>query len=966
MSDKRYIESSFPIVALNPLSRRERNAFKPIYKMHKWFARRSPSIFRAILLGAALPETGTDGEPIDLMEEFYRGHADDPRLRHPDGRPLRVLDPFMGGGTTVVEALRLGFEVVGVDYNPIAWFIVKGETEPVDLDALRAAYDRVADKVKEPLLEMYRTPCPLTGEPADIIYGFWVKQGICKSPTCDGVTDLFKSYEVARKRGDASLAYRIAKCPHCKGTFDWELNRCTVTAGGPQVLGIGAAGKKRPADTAFAFGRPEDGVECPHCEASLDLGQLGKPGKAKAKKVALHVIVDPTTGDFFEVRGKLPPTVTAPVSGHTFDPSNGPAQRGGKFVCGTCGLKQAIVEAADAHGEPLPFRYYGFYAHTPHTHRDAADAARMGLGTNNDKWFAPVAAGDLARVEAAEAELARVRDDLPLPDQEIPPGRNFRDLLRQGYRRWIDIYGTRQTLSLGLLLDAIAEQAPTDARDGLLGAFQSFVDFNSRLCRYNIAGNKIEGTTAAHDYRNPTTIVENGVWGVGHGQGSFGNAFEKYIAGLQWRLSPDLPSPEGGSQAVDDAVPAGWRVTLRHGQANMLEVPSGSMDLIITDPPYAGSVQYAEMADYFYVWLHQVLADHYEAFEPSITLKSGEIVENHAHKDMDWFFDHLTDAWRECHRVLVDDGLLVFTFHHKEGDRWTGLLRSLFEAGFYLVAAYPTHSEALNSIVIQATGGITYDIIHVCRKRPAEFDSIPWSVLRRDVLRAGREQLARIEAGGDVLPGPDVWMILLGSALQLFSRHYGQVLDHDGTRLDLDKAMERLRVLVREVRGESLPLPGALEKIDELSKVYLLHVAGHAGWSRDGLHIELRGYAHSTDDLIAAGLIEVDPDDRGWLRAVPPLRRAAEHAEAWATGRLEALVDRMHHLLGVAEGGGRIEDTARRFRGSRGALVEGLRYLAKADGELRETAGVVIRVLEGLADEPAVSDDSEAQMKLFD
>ena len=62
--------------------------------------------------------------------------------------------------------------------------------------------------------------------------------------------------------------------------------------------------------------------------------------------------------------------------------------------------------------------------------------------------------------------------------------------------------------------------------------------------------------------------------------------------------------------------------------------------------------------------------------------------------------------------------------------------------GFYLVAAYPTHSEALTSIVIQATGGITYDIVHVCRKRLAEPLPIPWSKLRKDVLREARAQLS--------------------------------------------------------------------------------------------------------------------------------------------------------------------------------------------------------------------------------
>src|SRR4030042_5774116 len=89
---KRAIEEYFPIVDINRLAVPERNAFKPIYTMHKWFARRSSSVFRAILLGAMKP-AGTD-----IMAEFYKNHTNDP-----DTKGKVILDPFMGGGTTVVE-----------------------------------------------------------------------------------------------------------------------------------------------------------------------------------------------------------------------------------------------------------------------------------------------------------------------------------------------------------------------------------------------------------------------------------------------------------------------------------------------------------------------------------------------------------------------------------------------------------------------------------------------------------------------------------------------------------------------------------------------------------------------------------------------------------------------------------------------------------------------------------------------
>ena len=113
---KRAVEESFPVVEINRLAIPERNAFKPIYQMHKWFARRASCVFRAILLSAMKP-AGTD-----IMEEFYKDHTHDQ-----DTNGIKVLDPFMGDGTTVVEALRLGCHVIGIDLNPVAWFIVKTE-----------------------------------------------------------------------------------------------------------------------------------------------------------------------------------------------------------------------------------------------------------------------------------------------------------------------------------------------------------------------------------------------------------------------------------------------------------------------------------------------------------------------------------------------------------------------------------------------------------------------------------------------------------------------------------------------------------------------------------------------------------------------------------------------------------------------------------------------------------------------
>jgi adenine-specific DNA methylase len=231
---KRAIEESFPIVEINRLAVPERNSFKPIYMMHKWFARRASCVFRGILLGALKP-AGTD-----IMAEFYKDHRADP-----DTQGKVIIDPFMGGGTTVVEALRLGCKVVGIDLNPVAWFVVKTQVEPVDLPSLDAAFARLVNRhvawsgkpLRETLLDLYRTEAPWTLPAADtpalgasdVIYTYWVKSAPCTSPTCKKTVPLFGDYVVAGK--SPTVRYHPdCTCPRCHKQFDWEIEPAALVA----------------------------------------------------------------------------------------------------------------------------------------------------------------------------------------------------------------------------------------------------------------------------------------------------------------------------------------------------------------------------------------------------------------------------------------------------------------------------------------------------------------------------------------------------------------------------------------------------------------------------------------------------------------------------------------------------------------------------------------------------------------
>src|SRR6185437_4111716 len=109
------------------------------------------------------------------------------------------------------------------------------------------------------------------------------------------------------------------------------------------------------------------------------------------------------------------------------------------------------------------------------------------------------------------------------------------------------------------------------------------------------------------------------------------------------------------------------------------------------------NIQYAELADFFYVWLRLVLRQEYPSvFGTELGPKALEVVTNRSrepdHPD-ELYQRLLTQCWREVFRILKPAGILAFTFHHSEDGPWVAVLESLLEAGFYLEAPYPIRSD---------------------------------------------------------------------------------------------------------------------------------------------------------------------------------------------------------------------------------------------------------------------------------
>lgn len=891
---RRAIEESFPIVEINRLAVPERNAFKPIYQMHKWFARRASCVFRAILLGAMKP-VGTD-----IMAEFYKDHTHDP-----DTTGVRILDPFMGGGTTVVEALRMGCHVTGIDLNPVAWFIVKSEVDLVNLDELKAAFKRLEERptasgksVKEELLGHYKTECPCCGagrEEADIIYTFWVKAAICTNPICRQEVPLFANHIIADKTPTIRYIPDYL-CESCKRPFDLEVERIALMAE-PSLLvnhPRDAAGDRRTNKRWAAFNPIGHHVTCPWCSHDNPLQQIGKLKKEK-KKIQLKVLLCPHCRAVWQYRGTLPDETNCPVCVKSYDPKQGNLPEKGNFVCPTCGTKDRIINAIRRLPEDqiLPISPYAVEGYCQKCAGDADEdlfgdektsrknvSHLCNIRDNNGKFFKKMTPADLKRYQEAERRWVREKELLPYPKSKVPEGDKTKsDLIGHHYIYWYQLFNPRQLLCLATLLKAISDEENTLYQEMLLSAFFQVLRNQCMLCFYNIAAGKLEPAMSGHDFRDPNTVCENSVWGSEYGRGTFSSVIDKILKGKEFNISPydnvyAGKSKDGNHKTIksknDEKIDGNSTncILLSEDSKNITRaLGDKNFDFVITDPPYADNVNYAELSDFFYVWIRLILSTRYRYFAPEFTPKIEEVVQNKTrNNDLQQFQQGLEKVFSESACLLKNDGFLIFTFHHEANEAWIAVLEALFNAGFYLEAVYPYESDAKKGGGLGAQK-IAYDTIHVCKKITEQFKSKQrsWAGVRSEIRSKAREEIRLIEAGrygSERMDNADVNMILIGKCLELYSRHYGKIVDHQEDSVPLKDALAAIRIMIQQVVSTQRPLPSELENIDPVSYVYLTCLCDRKEIKSDEVHKTTRGLMEP-EVLIKAGVMRKGRAKRG-------------------------------------------------------------------------------------------------------
>ena len=612
------IEQNFDVSFVASLALREKQIqqnFRPIIAVHKWFARRPGTLFRALLL--------SEFANAPLVDAYYQSHS---------FKNLNVLDPFMGGGTTLLEANRLGCAITGFDINPMAYWIVREEIEYLDLPAYIDAASALRRLLEKQVGCYYRTRCTHCGcLEAHTKYFLWVKSICCSK--CGIQIDLFPNYLISE---DCRHPANVFVCWKCGELFE-------------------AKSRKAPGP-------------CPHCRI-------------------------PGTLDFT-------------------------AKRGG-CVCHHCRTYNAYPSASAG---PPRHRMFAIEYHCPEC-----------KSSHQGRFFKKPDSEDLSKYADAEKQLATTKTAF-IPDDLIPPGDETTRLHHWGYSKYREMFNPRQLLGLELICQSIQKQPNIRIRRALATNLSDLLRYQNMLCRYDTMALKSLDVFSVHGFPVGNIQCESNLLGINSkttaiGSGGWFNITEKFARAKAYCTRP-FETRFCGLRKEQVFIRNEWIGEKRNGKmpeerrSVMLACADSSekdllgkkFDAILTDPPYYGNVQYAELMDFCYVWLRRLFGESEPAFAKPSTRNANELTGNISMgRGLGHFTEGLSQVFQKMARSLKPGNPLVFTYHHNKLEAYLPAAVAILDSGLTCSAAIPCPAEMGASIHINGTGSSIIDTVFVCR-----------------------------------------------------------------------------------------------------------------------------------------------------------------------------------------------------------------------------------------------------------
>jgi adenine-specific DNA methylase len=460
----------------------------------------------------------------------------------------------------------------------------------------------------------------------------------------------------------------------------------------------------------------------------------------------------------------------------------------GSGTCPCCGYTTPVVRVR----EQLKARHGG-----------ARDARLYAVVTTTEgeqgRSFRPPSDSDLRALSNAEKALTakeRRHTGSPslIPDETLPLMSGVFNAPIYGHTTWGSLFSLRQALTLVTLTELVRkaqteiEKAKEPALAQAVGvilalAVSRLADISNSLCNWSIGANQAVHLFGRQAIPMMWDFAETSL--LSDAAGDIGTTVRNMLRILEGEIG---------------AYDSGQTV-----QANAAAhpLPDDTASFLFTDPPYYNAVPYADLSDFFYVWLRRMLLEKFpDLFAQEASPKAEEICEmagwdsvRYPHKDKAFFERKMADAMREARRILKPDGLGVIVFAHKSTGGWEAQLQAMIDAGWIVTASWAIDTERGTRLRAQNSAALASSVHLVCRPREPRDGSLSaehvgdWRDVLQELPRRIHDWMPRLADEGVV--GADAIFACLGPALEIFSR-YSRVEKASGQTVALREYLEQV------------------------------------------------------------------------------------------------------------------------------------------------------------------------------
>ncbi len=911
ITKKKLIEVALPLEAINKASAREKSIrHGHPSTLHLWWARRPLAAARAVIFAqmvddpSSLPDLfPTEEEQQKERERLFRiiedlvqwdnttneavleraraeiwkswrracaenaGHPRAKELFDPHKLPA-FHDPFAGGGALPLEAQRLGLEAYASDLNPVAVLINKAMIEIPPRFAGRPPVNPDARKERVLIAREWKGAQGLAEDVR--YYGRWMR-GEAEKRIGHLYPPIEVTAEMAKDRPDLE---------------SYVGQKLTV------IAWLWARTVKSP-NPAFAK------VDVPLASTFMLSTKAGR-----------QAYVEPVVeeGDYrFAVRVGRPKDPERAKNGTKLS-------RGANFLC--------VMS-----GTPIAGDYI----------KAEGKAGRIGA-----RLMAIVAEGQRGRVyltpTTAHEEAARNAKPEWKPDVEFfQQALGFR-VGNYGMTKWSDLFTDRQLVALTTFSDLVGEAMQQVRRDALVAGLS---DDRCPLREDGIGASAYSEAVAVYLGFALSRAADRGSsicsWDSSPKMEALRNTFGRQAIPMVWDFAEgNLFSESSGNwiNNIDWAVKAIEKLAAKHsGYAEQADAATSSAahgTVISTDPPYYDNVGYADLSDFFYIWLRRSLRNTYpELFATVAVPKAEELVATpyrHGSKDKaEAFF--LGGMTRAMHRIVEQAHpafpiTIYYAFKQSEGETesgtastgWETFLDAMICAGFGISGTWPTRTELANRMRGMESNALASSIVLVCRKRAA----VAPTATRREFVSALKAELPaalRRLQEGNIAP-VDLAQAAIGPGMAVYTR-FAKVCDAEGKPVPVREAL----ALINQVLDETLAAQEGDFDADSRFALAWFEQHGFSDGDFGTADVLARAKNTSVEGLREAGILE---SKRGKVRLLKP----SELPEDWdpATDSRLTHWESVHHLIRALEGGG--ESAASVLVGKLGTKADTARELA--------------------------------------